>query len=90
MPSKFGHDWRPRLALWKREGDRWRCDRAELEAAILAAQVDDEHVRRRMGNGYHLLAAALEGKALSRYEVNMVEWGITPTARGSISMWAPR
>jgi hypothetical protein len=76
--ARSGHDWRPKLPFWKREGDFWYCYAEDLRAAISAAGVDDDHIRRRMGHGYHLLAKAMDGVMLTKYEVGHVEWSLEP------------
>lgn len=85
--ARSGYDWKPERPFWTRMGDYWIADREVLARAI--AEHSDDHIRRRMGNGYHLLGQALDGVRLSKYEVSMVEWGIAAPLEGNPSCWAP-
>jgi hypothetical protein len=89
MPSRSGHQWSPLFSFWKGEGGYWHCERKDLEAAIAASGVDEEHMRRVMGFGFFLLGRALDGMRLTKYEVSHVEAGITPNQGYRPTMSSP-
>ena len=67
-----------KMPFWKKDGDLWYAERAELEAAIQTAGHSEENLKRKLGAGYGELLEALKGKRLSGWSVSHLEWGLTP------------
>jgi hypothetical protein len=76
MGSRGGFSWKPTLPLWKQEGKLWYCERADLEEAL--KPFTEDHLKRRLGYGYHHLEKALEGGRLDKFAVGIVEWALSP------------
>lgn len=65
--------------IWlKVDNDHWRADVEKLKAIIAASGNTDAFMKSRMGHGYFHLAAALEGKPLNRWCIQLIEWGLVP------------
>lgn len=78
MARRSSYDWSPEFTFWKRDGRQWYCEKADLEAAIAASDVTEEHQRRRMGQGFGLIARALAGERLTYFQVSMIEYSLKP------------
>ena len=66
------------MSLWKKDGDLWYAERADLEAAIAASGHSEDILRRKLGAGYSELQEALRGKRLGGWTISHLEWGLTP------------
>lgn len=66
------------LSIWRKEGQFYSCDRAELEKAMADSEIPPELIASRMGQGFHHLADALAGKRLDRWSVAHIETGLAP------------
>lgn len=66
------------MPFWKKDGELWYAERADLEAAIQASGHSDDNLRRKLGAGYAELREALNGKRLGGWSVSHLEWGLTP------------
>ena len=65
-----------KLSLWKKDGDLWFAERADLEAAVLQSGRSESDIKRQMGVGYSHLLDALEGKRIDGWAAAHIEWGI--------------
>ena len=68
----------PKLSFWIVEGDLFFADKEGLEKALSESGNSQDTIRKRMGFGYHHLVDALNGKGLSCWAANHVEWGLQP------------
>ena len=67
-----------KLPIWKPHGKLFTTTQEQLLAAKEASGCDEAHQKRRMGAGFYLWEKALSGEPLDLYQVNHVEWGLTP------------
>jgi len=88
MTSRYRTRFIPEFPIWKEEDGFYTCEKDALEAVIRSEGVDEELTKRRMGHGHPLLAQALSGVRLTRYEVQMVEWGISREGKPRIGDFA--
>lgn len=51
------------MSLWKKDGDLWYAERADLEAAIAASGHSEDILRRKLGAGYSELQELCEANA---------------------------
>lgn len=77
MPKKRQDDIpTPSLPIWKKDGEFWRVERDDLLKAIQMSRNSEAEIKDRMGRGYSRIEEALDGKALTIWNVQHIEWGL--------------
>jgi len=65
-----------KFPIWKEQDENVVADIPALKKMLEQTSHSEEEMRRLMGHGFHLIQDALDGKIISRYDAQMVEWGI--------------
>lgn len=78
-----------KLPFWKKDGDLWFADPADLQNAIVSSGLPIETIQKRMGVGYGHIQEVLDGKRIDGWAVTHIEWGISPEKSAPITPSVP-
>lgn len=66
-----------KLPIWKKDGNLWCADPAELRRVIAESGVADSIIQKRMGYGYRHIQEIFDGKSIDGWAVAHIEYGIS-------------
>ena len=78
---------KPKLDFWKIDADKYYCEKADLEKAIIGSGREVNELKRLMGAGFSLLGSALIGERIDQYEVQLIEYAIMPVEAEPSQTW---
>ncbi|MBL7542582.1 MAG: hypothetical protein JNL11_02145 [Bdellovibrionaceae bacterium] len=78
----------PKHSFWKKVGNFYYCEKADLEKLINDCVYTDAYIQGRMGNGYKYIGYALAGQGLELSNVTYLEDGLD-NDRGPMTGYKP-